>query len=669
MLLTPTDDTIQELNERIFARLTSVPLDPKAHEAAALALGVLGLRYSGGRSSDLRGILNQMTAHLGMALALQDDALGAEGGLARVILDLLLGRERPATATLIRVRADRIPEMPAWDRALWMRATNDWRRLEKPRRASLLERLEYFRALESTRGKDFAARQMTGATPEPVPDWGRLLMCGQSCLSLELASVEVESGVRAELLAAASIGKRLGRNDADWWQTAITEARGRRPISDELWRQLVERAVANALAGERARLGLLGDYGSIRSFDEQVPKQFARSVVLSTLPIVLQGLGGPVDWSPEFAPVCEAAAQEVARAPWRVATLQWSTLRRVCPGGLIPEVAPWFESWVPHGTLYDLENRLRSLSSLMVGVKIDWPTLATTSKYNFPLIRSMAGWTHQSGPDARDFEPYRYEFGYNAELLRDWRWTTLGSSQPMDALEPARLLCKLDRADCFELIDLLRAHNRPDEAFDTAVAAFKASGRTVIASHFGDWLLDEYVRRGKRAEAHALADRVSGTGSYNGLFTRARLAEREGDYTLAERLRGTIDERYGAQTQAELRVRRLARTPSASHAEIQKALTKLGNPDDDFGKVSDQWLGERSVVFRRDATTIDLRIGDRIVEVNGWKIESLRQARVALTFTDTPEARLTVVRPGSAAPGGTVTLAGRLDGMSYAPIR
>ena len=98
--------------------------------------------------------------------------------LADVVQLTLIGRQRTA---LSRLQALGPPgddlDLQAWDRALRIRNTADWRLLAQPRRATLLEQLSWFRAVHSRVGEAAAlARYDSLQDPVPVVDWARLIM-------------------------------------------------------------------------------------------------------------------------------------------------------------------------------------------------------------------------------------------------------------------------------------------------------------------------------------------------------------------------------------------------------------------------------------------------------------------------------------------------------------
>ena len=90
----------------------------------------------------------------------------------------LIGRQKDA---LERLRAlgpiDDNLDLLAWDRALRIRITEDWRLLHTPRRATLLEQLAWFRALTIRLGEEATLNRFDSLQePIQVVDWGRMLL-------------------------------------------------------------------------------------------------------------------------------------------------------------------------------------------------------------------------------------------------------------------------------------------------------------------------------------------------------------------------------------------------------------------------------------------------------------------------------------------------------------
>ena len=156
-LIRPTPEVLVREDKRLSEALTQTPLDPELHEEAALLIGSFALRQAGACFYDVRRELSSLTAHLAIARALDQNS-GPCGELAEAILSTLCGRQSAALEILQRLERNRDTKagLPLelntiWNRALTMRNTGDYRKLDQPEHASLLERLEYVRALRLQR--------------------------------------------------------------------------------------------------------------------------------------------------------------------------------------------------------------------------------------------------------------------------------------------------------------------------------------------------------------------------------------------------------------------------------------------------------------------------------------------------------------------------------------
>lgn len=673
VLATPTAARIYSLERELRSHLAEFPRDAHAHEASALLLGVLGMRHSEGALADVRPVLNRMTAHLALASALGTRP-NIEAELARVILDLLTGRERPAATALTRLKAAmETPGLASWHRGLWMRATKDWRVLTVPGKASLLERLEYIRALSRTRGVDAAASELPAVAPEEIPDWTRILLTGD--VSVEVGNALAGSTLQMELAEALTVGGLVTpQSKTSWWWKGAPSTK-HHPIPDELWRALIERTIANAILARERHLHSLADRSRIYRFREETLATFAQSDVVSMLaPLWAADIDADKP-GPGIADGCLTANVLAHKAPWNLSVTQWNVADTECPGAF-PKPEGWFAPWLPRGTLFDLKVRLAIPALAGAAMGANWTELLTLPTYDFDVLGWAVGRGENRDPEKKDFEKFRSEFGYNTKLLLDWRRVATTLGQPQEALEPARLACQLEPQECFMLIDILRANGLSNEAFQAAEQAFKEAGDSVRASHEADWVVDEYVRLGRLSPARELAAKVAQTGSEPGLLTVARLLEREGRYEEAQRLLQRLDERYRSTNEKKFLVRRLARTSRGKKSEIEAALVRIVAPVPEGGMseinalVTEDWLSWRGLLFRAELEAMGAKVGDVIEDVNGTAVKSLAQVVLALTFDDRPQVTLTLSRQSSSGgPAARLVVSGELDRPSYEPIR
>ena len=114
---------IEQENRRVSERLAKDPLDPAAHEDAALVLAAFALREAAGPFSDARPAISRLAAHLAVAAALRGPAAATPAGrMAEIALDTLVFRQAPALAALIALQAaHHSAAEAAWIRALSLR--------------------------------------------------------------------------------------------------------------------------------------------------------------------------------------------------------------------------------------------------------------------------------------------------------------------------------------------------------------------------------------------------------------------------------------------------------------------------------------------------------------------------------------------------------------------
>ena len=125
--------------------------------------------------------------------------------VAKIALVTLAGRQRPALGEIARLERDTTAgcRLQAWLRSLRLRVTGDWRTLKDPGQASLLERLEHFRALAWSLDVDHALAFSRQHGRESVPDWGRRALA---------RGVNVEVG---NVFTASATGARARRPSRD----------------------------------------------------------------------------------------------------------------------------------------------------------------------------------------------------------------------------------------------------------------------------------------------------------------------------------------------------------------------------------------------------------------------------------------------------------------------
>jgi hypothetical protein len=154
-LATLSVSTLLQENVRMSGILARDMRSPAAHESAALLVGAFALREPSGLFGDVRPALSRMTAHLAVAYAVRRKAAETlDGALARIVLSVLVGHQRTGLDALDALSPRLVTDADrAWDRALRLRITGDWRAGKGLEQAPLIERLEQARALQARVGE------------------------------------------------------------------------------------------------------------------------------------------------------------------------------------------------------------------------------------------------------------------------------------------------------------------------------------------------------------------------------------------------------------------------------------------------------------------------------------------------------------------------------------
>ena len=124
-----------------------------------------------------------MSAHLALARALRAPAAppGPDADYARLVQTTLIGRQREAVDEIARLQHIRpTTGQQAWLVALGMRNTGDWRLVGNPARASLLEKIEYVRALKRSQGGPKALECLAASAPSRPRSGARIALNGHT---------------------------------------------------------------------------------------------------------------------------------------------------------------------------------------------------------------------------------------------------------------------------------------------------------------------------------------------------------------------------------------------------------------------------------------------------------------------------------------------------------
>jgi tetratricopeptide (TPR) repeat protein len=646
--------------EKVSRRLEKEPLDPDAHEQAALILGAFALREGAGFYTDPRPALCRMTAHLTLARAVGRAPAdrSTAGGFAFALLETLVGRERDALARLealegtARSRADR-----AWLRALRLRNTGDWRIAESAGQLTLLEKMEEFRSLARARDDlvalDWLERQ---GTPEPIPDWGRIALDSGGSVETHNRFAPVAPG--AEMTEATEVWAALGRapfQDMDAFLEALNVrpgpsfARdGAGPLRSEvlgwgLWADRAQRHLIDALATESYRLGsMLGQSGASRAFVENA-RVFSR---LDLFALFLRNVA--VD-AKGYGPAMAAARELALHAPERMTGGAWWMLREKEDYAPVPTDLPdakaWFHPTLPPGTVLDFSGR-KELGGFGPERLREMRLLAP---YDARLARFAADRLPGGHRTLADLVALYGPLGeYNLYVmgkLADASWY-----DPPEFRRRQGALCEIDRYRCFLLGYRLAELGFPDEAAVAYQKGFDETRDRVAASNQAEWLVQYYFEKGETARAEKVARRAADTGSGNGLFVLARLLERTGRLDKAERHYRQIFEVYndpGDMTGFYYRQARVAgKAVYESRLRDALALALPSGLEPLDRKILPPKPTDGVVVKKENDNTkrCGIKWGNVIVGLDGFRVHDLKSFYVVKALSYSPHMKLVVWR-------------------------
>jgi hypothetical protein len=536
-----TPQTLVAENERISALLAERPSDPELHEQAALLLSAFGLREASSLFWDARVILCRMAAHLAVAHALRgEEPASVAGQLAQIALDALSLRQKAGADALERLPIDD-RSFGAWARALRTRITKDWRILA-PQPASLLERLEYFRALARRRGGASTHDFLNDERQTGLADWGRISM--QEVVTVEscqtFGSFDVELSEAAEAWTAsfhrtASPSALIQSLDEES-PGPIAQRAGERPvrvIDWGLWAAFEQRHLLGRL--QRAAYC---DETLLRAPEDarRVRSDAAKMLGSMRLYPLLGRLWATND--DEYRAMMPAALALAHRRPELVNGILWMTLleKPSFATGLVPGMisdTQWFSPLLPFGTPLEQWVRLPGPAPhrrLSLGQQREVIAMAP---YDAGPIRAYVYQQFET-PSA---DQIRDAFGSLVEtdvhVMRDVAWAL--RQRPVERLLWLQKACDLEVDWCGELGAQLREQQRSSDAAGVYRRFIETARARVDVCPEADWLLHYDYERRDAASARGVAQTAADAHCKIGPATLGSLCERDGALAEAER--------------------------------------------------------------------------------------------------------------------------------------
>lgn len=633
-LTSPAQGLLVVEGQRVTRELSQHPLDAELHEEAALLQGFLAMREAAGQFYDARHALCRMSAHLALARALQEKPAVC-GQLAEVIQLALVGRE---VETL--EKAEQLPsELQPWVRALKLRANFDWRSLDHPEKATLLEQMEYGRALVhcdlTAKLQDFLQK----VSASQMPDWGRMV-------TEENFSVE-----QGHIFAKDSLGLELQELAEDWKSWCGKELKADTLVV--VANDTPGRCVANAGDGKQA-MEVLG-WGDLAAFHQRhichsiqrtedflrnkwgVPEeagkfeQFVNANLsgLRLAPIVLKRCAQN---STSYAPAMRDSLALCNKTPQLVTAANWACLAEPVPYGTqsrsIPRPQAWFSPDLPFGTTYDFGPRYYELHHLWAADTATWDKILETAPYHHDVIRAHR---HKKlGPNvslAQVEESQAKICDY--DLKSAWEIARHAEKEPAKYMAAMKKVAVMDGDSYIDLGDFQVEQHHEGEAAEAYRAAFEKAHDRVRMANCCDWIVNYDFDHGRKDEALKIATDAAEVYSYRGLETMAHLMERMEKWEAAEKYYGNIAERYSDQGPlASFYMRHQEKNPKMAAA--LKRITDEVYPDGVEKATLASFNGapkDGAVIMSTNThtTRAHLKKGDVIVALDGYRVHSMEQ--------------------------------------------
>jgi hypothetical protein len=642
-LLDLTPDSILKANAVISAALKREMRNPRAHEAAALLLSAFALRESAGGLSDTRWALNRMTAHLAVAQALRGTATAAsiDGQIAGVALLALSNRERSAIAALDALTM-KTPAAEAWQRALRMRVTEDWRVLALPFAATRLEKLTYFRARRYTLRGIRGGQELTDLREPPAVDFARVLQ--SRSFGVEDGQQFVINGLGAEVSELAYVYKQMHQRELPEAlpATIINVRAGRLLAAGDpqvipwgAWAEFAQRHIGQSI--DKIDRLYRHQLGMPDRADELKAALGATLRHLTLYPVASVAWTKGKKGTEADLRYLNEAVDVAVRSPELVTFDYWKFMQQGVRYEPVKRGMPAMNTWftpLSADVPYDAAMRTESLIAYLKPPAID--ALMDEAPYDIGMLSRIAQRYGRLRPvmlkirglvEPRiDFDMWVIDWAINT--ARDWD----------DRLALRRKACALAIGQCLALADDLAD---VDEA--AAVAEYEKAFRNpaldqISMSNASGWLVEYYERTGQLVKAMDLAQRSAAVYSGRGLATLAHLLERRARIAEAEEVFMAMSARYpdSLATLAGFLYRQAVTGKNAAYLARWTAIEKglFPNGLQPMATVMSQ-KPENGVFVEEDSASsrrVRLQAGDIIVGVDGWKVENKQQYDAAIAL-------------------------------------
>ena len=545
-------ETIAQENKRISAALMAHPLDAGMHEQAALLCSLFALRESAACFSDVRPSLNRIATHLAIAKALKGKTpYGTAGKLSEATLMCLCGHEAEGVERIDAMKSDPNQATQSWLRALKIRATNDYR-IADLKKASVLERLQYGRALADDIGSDYLTDYLQKNKPEgPAIDWLRIGSRGVS--SVQSGHIYTEPGVGAELQSFTEdlkLYKSEPIKSSSEANAALSLPAGRCLVFDptpEL--QVISWPDVSAFHARHVLDSLFQRYyfeqkmwgvpDQAQEFAEKSDKSFAE---IKLYPLY-KACRLWVDGKKCDAELTAQLKQLLLDRPEDINSTLWHRILKVSatPTEFAP-VTSWFTPRFLFGTAFDFPARNFDEDPDLTLGELD--KLKSVSPYSRLVTYNWAAtkYPHESYTSQQLTDA----FGSLAEVDINAMHSIAQASKsdPTKYAEQLEKIAKYKPDSYFALGNFYVHQSQPEKAKEAFEAGIRLGRDSVAMSNSCSWLVNYYFDHGEKDKAYKLAESVAAVYSAVGLKTMAKLCERMGKLPEAADYYIKIRDRY-----------------------------------------------------------------------------------------------------------------------------
>jgi hypothetical protein len=645
-LLQATAANLFAASEDVSKELKRNVRNPRGHEAAAMVLAAFGMQEAADDLSDHRWVMNRMTAHLAVAAALRtpNEAMSLDGQIATAALATLANRQAAALDLIARLGdPQRASTSAAWQRALMLRITQDWRLLKAPIAATRLEKLEYFRARRATLRGRVAREELATLKELDSADFGRIVQSYSA--GVDDGNHFIADSVVRELKELAVLYQReFDRTLPAEIPDAINERAGRlmtngqpRVLPWGAWAEFSQRHIAMAIADSdkhyREMLGLPDHADELNEAIDGVLSEMRMFSVASTS----RRLGRKA--TEADLTYFTDALDVLATAPELIPPTYWTFFETAAAhermSGRVPGALSWFIPPSP-AVPYAVGTRLNSNA---VGIE-PFARGALLEAAPFDVwVLSMAT-RSPSAPElvARAKSLIADRAAYDLWAIDN----AVAAAQTRQAWEPhLRRGCELAAVRCLTLAKRLESLDEHAAAVAYERAFNDPTLDRVMAANNAWWLVSYYERRQQPQKATALAEAGAEVGSASGLRSMGRLLEQRGEVVEAAKFFEAMAERYPIRRPWLLGYlyRRAVIHKDARFTARWEEVSRAIFPQGLLAVTASPASPSAGVFVSKDSSisrAVRLQVGDIIVGVNGWRVDNKEQLDAVVGFDDPP---------------------------------